>query len=193
MPASPRKEAGKIPGATVAMTLNSHAMPVPIAMRVNMFRLRVRTEAQPRTKKGHPAHSTTGVARMSWSQTEARAEIRSCRKGTKWRPISRITIGMVKAVATQKRRVMSASSGLGPVSAVTVTGSRAIPQIGHGPGPGRRISGCIGHVHSATSSYTSWLREAASSDPCGGVRKLAGSCSKRSRQRSEQKWYGVPS
>ena len=33
---------------------------------------------------------------------------------------------------------------------VTVTGSRAVPQIGHDPGPGRRISGCIGHVYSAS-------------------------------------------
>ena len=44
----------------------------------------------------------------------------------KWRPISRITIGMVKAVPTQKWRGHVGSSGLGPVSAVTVTGSRAI-------------------------------------------------------------------
>ena len=59
--------------------------------------------------------------------------------------------GIASAAATQNRRVMSASSGLGPDSAVTVTGSSAIPQIGHAPGPERRISGCIGHVHSATS------------------------------------------
>ena len=44
-----------------------------------------------------------------------------------------------------------ASSGLGPVSAVTITGSSAIPQMGHAPGPGCRISGCIGQVYSATS------------------------------------------
>ena len=58
---------------------------------------------------------------------------------------------MESATPTQNRRVMSASSGLGPVSAVTVTGSSAIPQMGHEPGPGRRISGCMGHVHSVTS------------------------------------------
>ena len=55
---------------------------------------------------------------------------------------------------------MSASSGLGPVSAVTVTGSSAIPQIGHEPGPGRRISGCIGHVHSVTSPRSPGCRRA---------------------------------
>ena len=59
---------------------------------------------------------------------------------------------MDSTTPTQNRRVMSASSALGPVSAVTITGSSAIPQMGHDPGPGCRISGCIGQVHSATSA-----------------------------------------
>ena len=59
---------GRCPGATVATTLNSQATPVPIAISVNMFSLRVRTDVQPRTKNGQPAHSTTGVARTSWIQ-----------------------------------------------------------------------------------------------------------------------------
>jgi hypothetical protein len=63
----------------------------------------------------------------------------------------RIRTGIDRATPTQNRRVMSASSGLGPLSAVTVTGSSAIPQIGHEPGPGRRTSGCIGQVHSVAS------------------------------------------
>ena len=50
------------------------------------------------------------------------------------------------ASAIQNRRVMSASSGLGPVSAVMLSGSSAIPQIGQAPGPSCRISGCIGQV-----------------------------------------------
>lgn len=33
-----------------------------IAAEVVMLRLRVITDCQPRTKNGHPAHSTTGVA-----------------------------------------------------------------------------------------------------------------------------------
>ena len=70
---------------------------------------------------------------------------------------------MDSATPTQNRRVMSASSGLGPVSAVTVTGSSAIPQIGHEPGPGRRISGCIGQVHSATSPGVAPWRQPAGS------------------------------
>jgi len=35
----------------------------------------VRTDVQPRTKNGHPAHSTTGVARTSCSQAEASSEM----------------------------------------------------------------------------------------------------------------------
>jgi hypothetical protein len=41
---------------------------------------------------------------------------------------------------------MSASSGLGPVSAVAIDGSSAMPQIGQWPGPTCRIWGCIGQV-----------------------------------------------
>ena len=63
-----------MPGATVATTLNSHATPVPIAISVNMFRCMVRTEVQPRWKKGQPAHSTTGVANTSWTHAEVRGD-----------------------------------------------------------------------------------------------------------------------
>jgi hypothetical protein len=44
------------------------------------------------------------------------------------------------------RRVMSMRSGLGPASAVATSGSSAMPQIGHDPGPTCRTSGCIGQV-----------------------------------------------
>ncbi len=54
--------------------------------------------------------------------------------------------GMASASPIQNRRVMSASSGLGPLSAVTIKGSSAMPQIGQDPGPSWRISGCIGQV-----------------------------------------------
>jgi hypothetical protein len=36
--------------------------------------------------------------------------------------------------------------GLGPLSAVTTSGSSAMPQIGQLPGPTWRISGCMGQV-----------------------------------------------
>ena len=133
------------------MTLNNQATPVPIAISVNMFSFRVRTEVQPRSKNGQPAHNTTGVARTSWIHAETPAEMVSRIAGTRSAPMPSTSTGIASAAATQNRRVMSASSGLGPESAVTVTGSSAIPQIGHAPGAERRISGCIGHVHSATS------------------------------------------
>ena len=125
-----------MPGATVATTLNSQATPVPIAIRVNMFSFIVRTDVQPRSKNGQPAHSTTGVARTSWIHADAVAEITSCSAGNRSPPIPRTSTGTDSATPTQNRRVMSASSGLGPVSAVTMTGSSAIPQIGQEPGPG---------------------------------------------------------
>ncbi len=56
--------------------------------------------------------------------------------------------GAVRATPTQKRRVMSRSSGFSSCVAVTVRGSRAMPQMGHDPGPGRTIWGCMGHVYS---------------------------------------------
>ena len=58
------------------------------------------------------------------------------------------TSGTVRASPTQNRRVMSRSSGLASSSSVTIRGSRAMPQIGQAAGPGRTISGCMGHTHS---------------------------------------------
>lgn len=60
-----RNESGKIPGATVATTLNAYAAPTPKAMSVNILSFQVFIEFQPRTRKGQPAHSTTGVTRTS--------------------------------------------------------------------------------------------------------------------------------
>ena len=45
---------------------------MPIAISVNMLRLRVSSDCQPRTKNGQPAHSTTGVANTSWIQFDRR-------------------------------------------------------------------------------------------------------------------------
>ena len=41
---------------------------MPIAISVNMLRLRVSSDCQPRTKNGQPAQSTTGVAKANWIQ-----------------------------------------------------------------------------------------------------------------------------
>jgi hypothetical protein len=64
-------EGGRMPGAAVATTEKIQAAPVPSAMSVNMLRLRLRTDCQPRTKNGHPPHSTTGVASSSWPHATA--------------------------------------------------------------------------------------------------------------------------
>src|SRR5664279_2543723 len=129
------KEAGKMPGATVATTLKIQATPVPIAINVNMLSFIVRTETHPRTKNGQPAHRTTGVASTNWIQIDAFGEITSSIAGNRWPPISSTNTGSANTRPIQKRRVMSASSRLGPLSAVTSTGSNAMPQIGHEPGP----------------------------------------------------------
>ncbi|GAA1799067.1 hypothetical protein GCM10009811_23840 [Nostocoides veronense] len=103
-------------------------------------------------------------------------------------------MGMVRATPAQKRRVMSVSSWLGPASAATSTGSSAIPQMGHGPGPGRRISGCIGQVHSLAVDCTPGVSRAWwDSAPTSPGVNFAGSATNRSRQRSEQKWTCRPS
>ena len=45
------------------------------------------------------------------------------------------TTGKDRTLAIQNRRVMSTSSVLGPLCSDGVSGSSAIPQIGHEPGP----------------------------------------------------------
>ena len=104
----------------------------------------MRSEFQPRTKNGQPAHSTTGVAKTSCSQFELTSSV--MRQAEQWPPISSATTGSASTSPIQNRRVMSTSSGFGPLSAVTSNGSSAMPQIGHEPGPTWRISGCIGQV-----------------------------------------------
>ena len=56
--------------------------------------------------------------------------------------------GAVSAALTQNLRVMSRNSGFSSWVAVTVRGSRAMPQMGQEPGPARTISGCMGQVYS---------------------------------------------
>ena len=57
--------------------------------------------------------------------------------------------GTARTTLTQKRRVMSWSSGLSSSPpAAPARGSRAIPQMGQLPGTSRTTSGCIGQTHS---------------------------------------------
>src|ERR1700690_1800574 len=125
-----------------------YAVPVPSAIRVNILRLRFTSEAQPRSKKGKPAQTTTGVASRSCRRPIARADRRCCTGFLGIRSdMPRMRTGIARATLTQKRRVMEASSGFSSSAVEAVRGSRAIPQMGHEPGPVRTISGCIGHVY----------------------------------------------
>ena len=116
---------------------------------MNMFGLRFTSDAQARWKNGAPAHSTTGVASRSWAQARTRGDT-ACWSG--WpgmrSDIAIATTGTASASPTQSRRVMFSSSGFACSASVMVRGSRAMPQIGQAPGPGRTTSGCIGQTHS---------------------------------------------
>ncbi len=112
-----------------------------------MLRLRVTTDCQPRTKNGQPPQSTTGVASTSSSQVSVRGVASHSKESPTTPPMATITSGTVSAALTQKRRVMSASSGFSSSSSVTVVGSSAMPQMGQSPGASRTTSGCIGQVY----------------------------------------------
>ena len=115
-----------------------------------MLRLRLRIESQPRAKNGQPPHSTTGVANASSVQATAACgnKIIGFEAGQSSASMGQSS-GTVRSALNQKRRRMLASSWSSPAVAVGVSGSNAIPQIGHVPGLSARISVCIGHVHIA--------------------------------------------
>ncbi len=138
-----RKSAGKSPGATVATTLYPYAVATPMPISVHMLGLAVRIEAMQRTKKGHAPHSTTGVASTSCAQLRTVAGM----AGTSDAPhIARTRVAADSGSVHQKRRRKSTSSGFSSGSAVGITGSSAMPQMGQLPGASRRICGCIGQV-----------------------------------------------
>ena len=114
-----------------------------------MFKLRFTIDIQPRSKNGHPAHSTTGVARNSPIQPVLCIEItRPIGFPGIMSDIPKNKTGTVSATLTQKRRVIETNSGFSSCSATAVLGSSAMPQIGQDPGPSRTISGCMGKVYS---------------------------------------------
>src|SRR5882757_1069182 len=125
-------------------------------IKVNMFGLRFTREVQKRWKNGQPPQTTTGVASASSSQGNAAPGRRRCRGISQSIADMAIAInGAVSARLIQKRRVMALSSGLSSiVAAVTTRGSSAMPQIGHEPGAGRTISGCMGQVYSVRVEAT---------------------------------------
>ena len=103
-----------------------------------MFKLRFTMDAQARSKIGHPAHSTTGLASASSSHGQCTP--------------ANISASKIADAGTlsQNRRSMSVYSGLtsSADSRVKLTGSSAMPHLGHEPGPICRTSGCIGQVYS---------------------------------------------
>src|ERR1700730_8720933 len=106
-----------------------------------MFRLRVAMDRQPRTKNGQPPQSTTGVAKINSNHCHVLGEANrmSGDMAEKKSDMATSRIGIVSAVEIQNRLVIFTSSGFLSSSAVTVLGSRAIPQIGHEPGLSRTI------------------------------------------------------
>ena len=118
-----------------------------MAIRVNMFRWRLTSEAQPRSKNGQPPQRTTGEANASCARLSRRAE-KACWSGCPgiMSDIARRKTGSVKARHTQNRRVIKTNSGFASSAAATVRGSKAMPQMGQNPGPSRTTSGCIGQV-----------------------------------------------
>src|SRR5438477_12943244 len=99
-------------------------------INVHMFGLRLRIDSTQRTRKGHPAHSTTGVANASSSQ-----DIALGANGMNPCPaIANTAPTAVSGSVHQKRRVKLSSSGFLSSSSDGISGSSAIPQIGQLPG-----------------------------------------------------------
>src|SRR6266404_4522676 len=140
-----------------------------MAISVNMFRLRWTTDAQARSKNGHPPQSTTGVESASWIHTANLSETCGAEPPAIISPMVMSRTGVVRIALVQNRRFISASSGFSSCSRVTVFGSRAIPQMGHAPGPVRTISGCIGQVYVTSTAPTG-----AATDGTAGV--ATGAC-----------------
>src|SRR2546427_2210303 len=117
-----------------------------------MFGLALTNDAHMRSKNGLPHQNTTGVASASSIQfTRVRPRPAVNEPDVAMSPIASRKTGRPSATPNQKRRVMSANSGLGASSAIAVMsviiGSSAIPHFGQAPGRSLTISGCIGQVY----------------------------------------------
>ncbi len=147
MPSAPRRPAGNRPGAERwRRRCTAQATPVPSAIRVNMLRWPVRTDCQPRTKNGQPAHSTTGVASAISSQFGMMPCGSSQCRSKRCPPMSSATSRHGERAADPQAARHVDQFLVGPVVEQISAGSSAMPQIGQLPGPTWRISGCIGQV-----------------------------------------------
>jgi hypothetical protein len=99
-----------------------------------MLRLRVTSEAQPRSKNWPPGpeHNRRRKDELDPHRDPHRHQM--VERGKDMATHLQNEHRQDRASAIQKRRVMSASSGLGPVVAVTIAGSSAMPQMGQAPG-----------------------------------------------------------
>src|ERR1051325_4306022 len=101
-------------------------------MSVHMFGLRFLIDSMQRMKNGSAAQSTTGLATASSIQAIASSESGNKREP----PMARASVSPDSGSVHQKRRAKSSSSGFFSSSSVGISGSSAMPQIGHVPGPG---------------------------------------------------------
>src|SRR5205823_14490787 len=136
-----RNEAGNTCGKNVVATLSRYAALVPKPISVNMFGLRLTSDAQKRSKNGQPPHNTTGVANANSIKLRTLCVSRKPSAN-----IDSTSTGNDIAALTQNRRRIESYSGSASTSAKTSIGSSAIPHFGHAPGPICTISGSIGQV-----------------------------------------------
>ena len=105
--------------------------------------------------------ASTWAARASCSQADSRTMSNLCSHPEVSIPPMLITSnGIVSVVPIQNRSRMlrsSMSSSSGAPAAV-VRGSRAMPQMGHGPGLSETTSGCIGQTYSVFALTSSGSR-----------------------------------
>ncbi len=179
-------------GSSVAAVLKACAAAVPRPMSVNMLRCRVVIDSQARSKKGHPPHTTTGVASASCASA-------SGRNPTAWRsgsprsmsPIDRARTAIVGPRPHQNRRFIRSSSGFGGSSAdgtpPIASGSSAIPQIGQGTGSFSRTSGSMGQTHTISAPAGAGGGDPFGIPPGPCARNVPGSAENRARHFALQK------
>src|SRR5580765_1544397 len=114
-------------------------------------------------------------------------------------PIVKTNTGAPRTRPSQKRRVMSTSSGLGASERSATRGSSAIPHFGQAPGRSLRTSGSIGQTYSVDGGRSTFLarfkppivsRAGAGADIGSRVpdRYFFGSALNLATQPFEQKW-----
>src|SRR5258705_13905914 len=97
-----------------------------------MFRLRVTTDCQPRTKNGHPPQRTTGVASASSSPCSSNP------------PIEITRMAAATTAHVQNRRDMSRSSSFEGSTAVIVIHAHNNPHSRHHTNPSPRNARMMG-------------------------------------------------